>query len=202
MTEQIPVVDFRFGDKWFITDFITPFNPSIMEIAEAFPKTDDTVILDVAEYIRDSYSYPFNSMGEPACNSQLCNAEFFPNFPAFQYSIFRMYAWDFPAETVITKSGYCAETAHLMCSILRNRGLNAYVCLGAVLNPVGEVLGYHAWVKCMLKGQWYVCETTIHEPNIQNLIPMGDLYTGRLDVTYREDCYYNESEFRGEYFED
>ena len=196
MTE-VPTVDFRFGDKWFITDFVTPNNPTVAEITDAL-----TGITAIAEYIRDEYSYPFNAIGQPATNSQLCNAEFYPNFPMFQSSILRPYAWDFPAETVITKSVYCVETANLMCSILRRKGIESFVALGAVLSPVGVVLGYHAWVKVLIIGRWYICETTIHEPDAQNLIPMDDLYNGKLDVTYREDCYYNESEFRGEIFED
>ena len=196
MTE-VPTVDFRFGDKWFITDFVTPKNPTVAEVTDGLIGTNA-----ISEYIRDQYSYPFNAIGQPATNSQLCNAEFYPNFPMFQSSILRPYAWDFPAETVITKSGYCVETANLMCSMLRRNNVESYVCLGAVLSPIGVTLGYHAWVKLLLGNIWYICETTIHEPNIQNLIPMDDLYNGKLDVTYREDCYYNEAVFRGEYFED
>jgi hypothetical protein len=198
---QVPAVDYRFGDIWKITDFVTPQNPMVQWNAMAIMKTaanKDDFIYKVAQFINQAFRYPTNMFGQPATQCQLSNAEFFPFVPHFQSSIFRAYAWDFPAETLIIKLGYCAETSNLMVSMLKTQQIESFVCIGKVFDSAtNEFKGDHAWVKFKLNGKWMICETTIHDPKIGNIKDLPVAYGGQMKMRLEEIGFYDDREFRG-----
>jgi len=190
----IPIVDYGHGGRWFITDYLTPSNPDVYEIARHLGGTGDKFVENVAQYIRDEFQYPLDKFGNPSCGGQVKR---YPKYLIYlfgcQYVDTRYYVWAFPNETLRSKLGFCAETANLGVSILLNK-VPACVVLGDVMRRGDKpqedyLLGRHAWAEMPYKGQSTVGELTIHE-EINNLTTAQSVYDRDSDWAKQGHIYY------------
>ena len=204
MNNKIPTVDFRWGDLYWITDFVTPHNPDIEQVAGGFSAGNNNgFVAQVASYIRDDFQYPF--LGTmPSADGQILRYRktIFP--PRYGWRVCRYYVWAFPSEVLLSKLGYCSESTNLYVSLLRTRELDAWTALGEVRKTsTDELLGYHAWSICPYKHDTFLIETTIHEPGAANMITLHDAYHKDSDfattsgIYYVEDARYDESQYIG-----
>ena len=192
----IPVVDWRFGDKYYVTEFIMVNNSMIRDVYDKLKTSEnDKFVENVADWIRDKFQYPLDSSGNPAAQAQLL---------MFRYSIFKYlfkkcveYHWTFPSEVITSGYGICIDTANLAESVLRIKPIeDSWVVLGEVRDTLTDnLLGYHAWCELPYKNDRYVLETTIHVAGVNNLVKAEDIYNKKLDVYYVKHAYYNESEY-------
>ena len=94
--------------------------------------------------------------------------------------------WAFPSEVLARGTADCEDTANLLTSLLRRRGINAYTVLG-------DYQGYgHAW--CQLGGQILettytsarpVADPTAYDPMVMfNNVEVLELYPGALDEVF------------------
>ena len=191
---MIPIVDYGYGGRNLITDYITPANPDVYEIARRLDSVGDKFVENVARYIRDEFRYPLDAFGNPSCGGQVKR---YPKYLIYlfgcRYVDTRYYVWAFPNETLRSKLGFCAETANLGVSILLNR-VPACVVLGDVMRRGDKpkedyLLGRHAWVETPYKGETLVLETTIHE-EINNLTTAQSVYDRDSDWAKQGHIYY------------
>lgn len=197
-SDVIPNVDYRFGDKWLITDFITPNHFDIVAAAESLAVADDYV-QNVAHYVCDNFEYPMN-YGRPCCCGQL--VRYRRGFFRYKFRERRRYIWALPCEVMQSGFGFCAETGNLAESLLRAGGkTGAWACLGEVRDLSDNLLGLHEWVRCSWKHDRYVMETTIHEPGIATMVPASSVYdknssfAQKAGIYYVERAYFNEKEY-------
>jgi len=177
-----PIVDYRWGDKPVVTSFVQCDEPQIIEVAEELDAPGDKFIDNVAAFMRDEFEYPLDSGGNPSVDGQLLRYRK-SLFGGYRFKECRYYVWSFPLESLISKLGYCAETANLGASILRVKRpkaekVNAWVCLGEVrtVEP-DELQGYHAWVRYIKEsGVASLAEYTIHTDKFINEFSLNDVY--------------------------
>lgn len=171
-------VDYRFGDRHLINDFINPnldwysenarFSPLVLQAHEG-----DTFVEEVATFIRDGFIYPMMG-GYPSADGQLLRCR----KSMFQYCFKKCvpYVWSFPQECLSQRIGICVDTSNLACSLLISK-VSARACLGEVRNSkTDELLGLHEWVDVFYKGSQYIMETTVHGSNIITLVVRDDTY--------------------------
>ncbi len=142
MEQQI--VDFRFNDKYAVSEFIQSKSFEIQKLAKHLSSySQDATIRKVSLFIRDGFQYPLDQSKNPSTDGEFAR---YKTLLSHRYQAFRYYVWAFPVEVLMSKLGYCAETANLMTSILKACGINAYTGLGEVRKTsTDELLGYHAW---------------------------------------------------------
>jgi len=198
---EMPIVNFRFGEAYRVNDFLQINNPSVAAaLVEAFkqaiPESNDKKIEIIADYIKREYQYPFMNDGTPSCGGYFLRYQKDSRFTDFHWRGSCDYMWSFPAECVVQKLGICIDTSNLAFSLLKAVGIPAKVCLGAVYETKsGQLLGYHAWLEVPYKGKQYVFETTIH-PNGKNLLPAEVVYGKKMDVYYVKEAEYDEKNYR------
>ncbi len=192
---KIPVIDWRFGDKYYITEFITPDTYMVEKVSKKLKcKTEKETIIKIAKYIRDNFYYPFNWRGYPSADAQFLKSKKYPGNYHFKKCV--DYMWLFPSETINVGFGICIDTSLLAVSLMRNLNINAWCCLGAIYDKREILLGYHAWVEFELYKKWFILETTIHEKDVCNIIKREDGYTGRFGIRYDKYSEFNEKEYR------
>jgi len=105
MTE-IPIVDYRFNDHYYVTSFVTPNNPDIQQVIADLgdAKGDDEFVEEIAEFIRDEFQYPLWD-SNPSVDGQLLR--YSQGFLKHGYKCCKFYVWAFPAEVLQSKLGYC-----------------------------------------------------------------------------------------------
>ena len=191
-----PVINYRFGDRYWVTDFVAPDNPDVKEIVERMP--GDNFVDAVAEYVRDNYQYPL-SRNLPSCDGQLWR--YSQGFCKKGFKRRCYYVWAFVPETIQSKLGYCAETANLCTSLLRAKVV-AWTAIGEVRKLSDDLLGYHAWTVVNYRDSQYIDETTIHsKANV--LVLASDAYDKnsqfcqRGGIYYVEHARYSEAEYIG-----
>jgi len=192
----VPVVDWRFGDKYYVTEFIMVGNSMIRDEYEKLKDADENAFIEnVATWIRDNFQYPIDYRGNPAAQAQLLKYKRNPLNWMFKKCV--DYHWSFPTEVLVTKLGICIDTSNLAESVLRVRPLpETYVALGEVRRTAdNQLLGYHAWVELPYRNERYVLETTIHRKDVWPLIKANDVYGGKLDVYYIKHAYYDETKY-------
>jgi len=184
----IPKVDYRFQDKWLVTDFVTPKNPDIQDVLHSFGNVEgDDFVNKAAAYIRDNFQYPL--VGDlPSCDGQLLR--YTEGLLKHKFKCCKFYVWAFPAETIQSHFGYCAETGNLAESILVNK-VNAWAVLGDVLDLNGSLLGRHEWCEVPYKGNTYVLEATIHIKVVNNLATADSVYNKESDWAKQGSLYYS-----------
>lgn len=181
--ENIPKVDYRFGDIWLITDFVNP--RTILK----FTSEGDALVEDATSFIRDAFIYPMNN-GYPSSDGKL--KRFHRNLLAYHIKTYVYYMWSFPAEVLAQAKGICIDTSNLAASLLVP-DIDAWVCLGEVrTSEDDQLLGYHAWIVCPYKDDIYLCETTIHQEGANNLVEVPRAYDRNSDWARRGDLYYVE----------
>ena len=200
MNNKIPTVDFRWGDKYKATEFIQPRSLEIATKAKKLNATGD-VIDKVAAFIRDHFAYPLIG-GQPSADGQFLRYR--KSLLGYHWKKCVFYMWSFPAEVLLQKLGICIDTANLATSLLRAESSIAFTCLGQVRKTAtDELLSYHAWTAVESKQQFYLLETTIHEPDGKNMITLHDAYHKDSDfattsgIYYVEDARYDESQYIG-----
>ena len=194
--KSVPRVNFRLGDVWNVTDFVTPANPAVLDIASRFSGGRDEKVRAAADHIKISYKYPLSASGEPAAEGALCRYKFSGSRWIWRRGV--EYMWNFPAETAAQGWGICIDTANLCASLLRACEVEAKVVLGPVYETRTEyLLGYHAWTETKYQGQNVVIETTIH-PSGQNIVPADAVYGKKMDVYYVPQARFDESGYEGE----
>ena len=201
---DVPQVGYRFGDKYWITDFVTPNNPDIELVVKGFDAgNNDGLVSQVASYIRDGFQYPlFGNL--PSADGKILRYNRRRLFSVkYRWKVYRYYVWAFPAEVIQSKLGYCAETANLCVSLLRTRELDSWNALGEVrASKDNTLLGYHSWVICRYQGEPYILESTIHKKGVNNLVKVSSAYDKysawamTRDLYYVERARYNDKEFR------
>lgn len=187
--ENVPIVAYRFGDRYWVTDFVTPGNPDISQVVTGIlgdVKGDDFVE-KVAVYIRDNFQYPLWN-GNPSCNGQLLR--YTQGFLKHGYKSCMFYVWAFPAEVLQSRLGYCAETGNLAESLLVNK-VNSWAVLGDVLSLNDALLGRHEWVETPYHGDTFVLETTIHTKGANNLATAKSVYDKNSDWAVQGGLYYS-----------
>ena len=202
MNNKIPTVDFRWGDLYWITDFVTPHNPDIEQVARGFSAGNNNgFVAQVVAFIRDDFTYPLVG-GQPSTDGQFLRYR--KGIFRYGWRVCRYYVWAFPAEVLQSKLGYCAETANVCTSLLRTRELDAWNALGEVRTSKDDtLLGYHSWSICPYKHDTFLIETTLHEPGATNMITLHDAYYKDSDfattsgIYYVEDARYDESQYIG-----
>jgi len=198
---DIPSVDYRFSDRWLVTDFITPKNPDIQNVISSFGDAKGGKFVEkVAAYIRDNFEYP-KVDNIPSADGQLLR--YTMGFMKHGFKECRYYVWAFPAEVIASKLGYCAETGNLAESLLVNK-VDAWATLGDVLDLNDTLLGRHEWVEVEHKGQPSILETTIHVEAVNNLATQASVYNKESDwakqggVYYRPLAWFNDKKFHGD----
>lgn len=190
------VVDFRFGDRYAVGEFIQSQSYAINQITSSIP--NDQVIQYIVAFVRDEFQYPLDSKGNPSTDGRLIR--YHQDGAHYQFNAQKYYIWAFPTEVLISKFGYCAETANLSTSLLRSKNVNAYTGIGEVRKIDDTLLGYHAWT---IINDDILQETTMHKGRMNTAIPLKDIYdknssfaqTG--NVYYVEHGRYNEKEYIG-----
>ena len=200
---MIPLVDYRFGEVYKVTDFIQVENPTCQEFVEPYliffmkQKSNDRFIEELSNVINVGFEYPLNILSQPSPEASLSRYQPIPLLPIwFNWSKRVDYNWQFPCETIVTKRGICIDTANLYITLLlANTGINAFVCIGRVYQTKDNVfLGGHAWGLQKYRGNWWITETTIHT-GINNMILADDIYNKKLDVYYVLDGKYHTTDF-------
>ena len=184
--------------KWLVTDFVQPNNPSIKEQAaklRALAPKDDDFIKATAKYIRDEYQYPEQKDGDPSAGGLFKRYDNGAICKRYKYSKEMEYMWGFPCETIEIKLGICIDTSTLFTSLLIAGGVEAWNCLGEIVNAkTNEVSGYHAWPTFMYKGQRCADETTIHF-DAETITSIASLYFPQSsDWVNSNGIYYREQE--------
>lgn len=195
MTVEI-VVDFRFGDKWSVREFVTPDNPHVREffdrevVGGRDSVSNDEVVESVARVIRDYFYYPLNIFGSPSTEAKLLRYLIIPPF-WWKWRRFEPYIWQFPAETIVIGGGVCIDTANLCTSLLRVKRIDSFTVVGDVRRAdTDEIVGYHAWTQTWYKGAWWIIETTIHDPKTNNMALAKDVYDRNGDFAKKTGIYY------------
>jgi len=208
LANDIPKVEWRFGEDYLATDFVMAKNTAIMGVAALLSKeNNDQFVEAVASWIRDSFFYPLDNGGNPSASGQLLRHHkgiFLVGGYHFKKCVY--YVWSLPNEVLqVTKCGICIDTANLAASVLRAKLVaDSWVCLGSVKSIDGTLLGRHAWVSTLLNGKAVVMETTVHTPGANNLIEATKVYDKTSDWAREHDLYYelearfNEKEYVGE----
>ncbi|MEM2122925.1 MAG: transglutaminase domain-containing protein [Candidatus Bathyarchaeia archaeon] len=191
--KRSPVIPYRFGEAYYVTQFIQPYNPGVLEAyRRCWNQDKDGLVENVAEYVKLNLRYPMDRDGQPLCQGEFKRFEFQRGMWLWRRSA--DYAWSLPGETLAQGWGICIDTANLAVSILRRGRVTSYVCLGAVYDSASEeLLGYHAWARTWYRGGWWLIETTIHDPELGNMTTIGEAYKGGLSVKYQEEAHYNET---------
>ena len=185
---EIPRVSYRFGDSYWVTDFVVPRNPDIQDVVAGFGNvTGDKFVEAVAAYIRDNYQYPLWN-GNPTCDGQLLR--YTKGLLAHGFKCCMYYVWAFPPEVIQSKLGYCAETGNLAESLLLSK-VDSFAVLGDVLNTNDILLGRHEWVETPYHGDTAVLETTIHTQDANNLASAKSVYDKNSDWAKQGRLYYS-----------
>jgi len=186
--DEIPIVNYRFNDRYWVTDFVTPGNPDIQQvIADLGDAKGDEFVEQIAEFIRDNFQYPLWD-GNPSVDGQLLR--YTQGLFKHGYKCCMFYVWAFPAEVLQSKLGYCAESGNLAESLLVNKVASMAV-LGDVLSLDDALLGRHEWVETPYKGEAYVLETTIHTKGANNLTTTKGVYDKNSDWAKQGGLYYS-----------
>lgn len=211
---QIPEVPWRFGERYSVTEFVQKDNVAIKEIANKIklcsinntnvnPPTNESLFEGLANWIRDDFSYPLDSHGDPAADGLLKRYQ--KTFCQYMFVKNVHYMWSLPNETISSQRGICIDTANLAVSVARNLGLDAWVVLGDVRTTDTDTLvGRHAWYESAYAGDIYCIETTMHENSVNNIVKADDLYSRNSEwavqhgVYYKVQAYFNEKDYRGE----
>ena len=198
------IVSFRFGDEYKVGEFVQYKSYEIKKLAKQLTcATPDETVKKVSLFIRDNFQYPLDLSKNPATEGgiQRYRKTIFPC--VYLYQDFRYYVWAFPVEVLISKLGYCAETANLMTSILIACKIDAYTGIGEVRKTsTGELLGYHAWTLMPYRGEEYLDETTIHR-DADTLVAADVIYNENSNfakvggVYYVEHARYNNTDYIG-----
>jgi len=200
---MIPECPWRFGERYLATDFVQVNNVAVIETANSLDTGN--FISDVARWVRDEFYYPLDNSGNPSAQGQLLRHQK-SLFSGYHAKKCVYYAWSLPNEILdFAKCGICIDTANLATSILRVKGIDAWVTLGDVRDIKSDtLLGRHAWVTLPYEEENYVLETTIHEAGMKNMAKTSDVYDKNSDWAKRGGVYfvyqgkYNEKEFKGE----
>ena len=79
MRKSIPIVPWRWGEKYKVTEFIQNNNQAILEIASYIKeegKSPDDIVLNLSHYIRDNFFYPLDNIGNPSTSGSLLRYRF------------------------------------------------------------------------------------------------------------------------------
>ena len=200
----IPSINYRFGDKWLITDFVTPQNPDVQHVLIGFGGilvVGDDLVKVVAEFVRDNFEYPM--VGDtPSADGQLLR--YMEGLFKHKFKDCEFYVWAFPAEVLQSHLGYCAETGNLAESLLIGN-IKSLAVLGDVLSAKDDtLLGRHEWVETPYKGSSHVLETTIHTKGANNLAETTSVYDKESDwakqggIYYVPRAWFNDKMFKGD----
>jgi len=191
---KIPIVDWRFGDKYYVTEFITPRNVMVENIARLYKgRSEIESFINVARWIRDKFYYPLDWRGQPSCDGQFLKSR--KRFGSYHFRKCVAYMWLFPPETINMGFGICIDTALLATSVLIAMGLDAWCVLGAIYDNKGELIGYHAWTEVLIDNTWYLLETTIHMEGVSNIMKRDDAYTGKYGIKYEKFAMFNDKTY-------
>ncbi len=189
MTE-IPIIDWRFGDKYYITEFVRPDTYEVVTSADRLRATTaEQKVLNVARWIRDEFYYPLDWRGQPSADGQLLKSR--KAIGSYHFKKCVNYMWLFPGECIMMRFGICIDTSLVTTSVLLRLGIDSVVALGAVYDQRGNLLGYHAWTEFILNGIRYVLETTIHERDVNNIMLAEDAYSGKYGIRYDKYAEFN-----------
>ena len=203
---DIPKVPWRFGEEYLVTDFITPNNIAVQELAGSLSEARRRgFIPTVSTWNRDNLYYPLDNGGNPSASGQFLRHQ--QGFRHYHAKNCVYYAWSLPNEVLgFTKCGICIDTANLVCSLLRVKPVEGcWAVLGDVKSSKdNHLLGRHAWVEVPYEEAVHVIETTIHEPGTLPLVLADEIYDRDSDWAQAKGLYYvvqaryNEEEWRGE----
>jgi len=200
----MPTCTWWYGVERSLAEFITPDAHVIRRTAEDMPPEPRDFYYAVSHWVRDSFRYPLNQRGEPAAEHTLAFYEYGSNCPYRRlanrllyklgyvwkdfeknYLFYRRweYVWQTPLETILTGYAICIDSSLLCTSLHQVRLEEVYVEVGYVTFR-GDPNRYgHAWSIGLIDGEWLLTETTIHDQNVENVIPREEALNGE-DVRY------------------
>ncbi|RLF82417.1 hypothetical protein DRN38_00155 [Thermococci archaeon] len=194
MVKNIPVISWRFGDEYYITEFIKPNTYMVEYVAEKLKGKDNVeTVLNIAKFIRDNFYYPLDSRGNPSTDGQFLKSK--RTMFSYHFKKCVQYMWLFPSEVLNMGFGICIDTSVLAVSLMRKLNIDSWCVLGAVYNANGDLLGYHAWAEFLINNEWFILETTIHEKGTANIIKRFDGYSGKYGIRYEPFAKFNEREY-------
>jgi hypothetical protein len=164
----------RHGDSFWLTDFITPNNPSVKvkykELVNNRASVNDRLTALWHYVARQPYR-------ETIPSTLSVGGESIPQHDT----------WFFPAEAMSIPESNCANRTFLLASLIKNELPE----LGQVYGTMGYIIldgiGAHAWVTIDIPGGPYIIETT--QPNLERaFIPLRDA------AAYRPMLYFDESQ--------
>lgn len=166
-------VSSRFGDAVWLTDFITPKNPSV----EVKYKELTAGRLSLEDKLTALWRYVATMRYKETIPSVLS---------AGGRTIRQPDTWFFPAEVMQIPQSNCANRTFLLASLIKNELPGS----GQVYATMGYItldgIGAHAWVTADLPGGPYIIETT--QPNQERaFVPIRDA------AAYRPILYFDES---------
>ena len=155
MADNQPIAA-RWGeDAIWITDLITPKNPSVQLAYRELTKgiTSQEARINALWYYVSHMPYK-----EAIATS----------FSAGGKTFKQKDTWLFPAETMIVRVSNCANRSFLLASLLKNE----FEALGQVYCSIGQItldgIGNHAWISLDIPGGPYIIETT--QPNLDRAV--------------------------------
>ena len=215
----MPTTTWWFGVERDLHEFIIPDAYAIRKIADQFKKlSDKEFIYEVAHWVRDNFTYPLNSRGEPAAEHEWHYYEYGTDCPyrglankilgrlgyiwaesdkRFLFNRRWPYVWQDALMSLVTKIGICIDTAILCSSILRVRkNIRSFCEVGYVTVPGDPRRFGHAWSIAQIEGKWLLIETTIHEKDVENVVEREKAVSDGINgVVYHPIERWNETEY-------
>jgi len=152
-------IESRFGDSIWITDLITPDNPSISLLHKQLTNNQMTQ----ENRIRNLWGYVSNLPYKQTVQSRLVAGG----------KVFKQNdTWFYPSETISIKESNCANKSFLLTSLLKKdySNLGEIYCVMGFLH-LGEI-GAHAWVEMNRGDERYIIETT--QPSLKRILIPAD----------------------------
>lgn len=156
------IVQVRFGEeKRYITEFIQPSTPAVLELVRAKPEDVDPISY-FSWWIWNHVSYPTAALPLAPDYHEVRAFRKTGWFAPAAIKLSTADFWQFPSETLGWADaqgkhfGDCEDSSFVLCSLLRNYfpPEDVYVAVGNV-----SILP-HAWVKVRHLGKWGIVETT------------------------------------------
>jgi len=101
-----PIVNYRFGDLYYVTEFVMTKNAMIIDAYNNLKNEDnDKFVENVAKWIRDEFKYPLDNAEQPAAQAQLLM--FKKSIMNYLFKKCVEYHWTFPTEVIASGYGIC-----------------------------------------------------------------------------------------------
>lgn len=188
------ILSVRFpGEYHSVREFITPWQFHVQHKITELQSNGGTTPVALWDFVCKDVQYPLDIHGRPnefhklqayAYKRYFVSGAGWVTATRVNQQIYEEW-FDFPYE-ILSRNPMVADcdgTSILLCSLLRNIGIPAYVAIGGLYGDT-EALS-HAWVVANDNGEWLVWETTAKEAGMA--LP-------EENNVYMPLCYFNETD--------